>query len=91
MRVVADQRLAGAHVAHDVAHRVDDDLVKADLFHLGFDAADEALLAAALARDGDKLAQKFCHVGAVALGRRLNLRKIHCRFLLADCLFIFGA
>ena len=56
MGVVADERFAAAHVAENVAHRVDLHLVKSDLFHLLRDAVDYALFAAALAGDSHEVA-----------------------------------
>ena len=64
-----------AHPADDVSELVKLDLVIAQLFHLGGDALDDALFLAGLGRDGDHVAQEFCHIGLVAFGRFLIASK----------------
>ena len=72
-----DDPVAGSHPAQDVALAVDLHLIKAQLLHLGGDAADDALLAAALAGDGHKIPQEAGHVCPVAFRRLLDRFKIH--------------
>lgn len=77
-----DQVRAVADIAQHVAHGVDLDLVKADLLHLLLDAQHDALFIAALARDGDHVAQELTHLGLVLVGLLQHHFK---RNLLAHC------
>lgn len=62
-------------IAQDVAHGVDLDLVETDLFHFLLDAQHDFLFVAALAGDGNHVAQEACHVGLVMLGPSHDLFK----------------
>ena len=76
-----DDVLAVADVAEDVAHRVDFDLVKSDLFHFLFDAQNDFFFVARFAGDRDHVAQKLGHVGTVGLGFLEDLFKFHHKLL----------
>jgi len=86
--VDGDDLVAAAHPADDVSELVKLDLVIAQLFHLGGDALDDALFLAGLGRNGDHVAQEFCHIGAVAFGSFLDCIKVHkmgASYNLNDC------
>ena len=82
MAIVGNDTGAVAHPAQNVALRVDLHLVEAHLFHLGGNAPDDALLAAALAGDGDQVPQKPGHIRLIALGGSFDRFKIHIPCLL---------
>ena len=86
MAVKGDQTGAVAHVTQGVALGVDLGPVKAQLVHFFDGAADDALLLAALAGDGDQIPQELGHVGQIVLGGLLDLFKIHGSVLLFDLL-----
>ena len=75
--VDGDDFVARAHPADDIAERVDLNLVVAEFFHLFLDAHDNALFLAALAGNGDHIAQKTGHIGAVGLCGFFDGFKIH--------------
>ena len=68
MPVERDDLFTLTHPAQRVALGIDLRPVEAELFHLGDGAADHALLIAALARNGDQIAQKTGHCGQIGLG-----------------------
>ena len=63
------------NIALDVAHRIDDDFVESDLFHLLFDAQNDLALLARFTRDADHVAKELRHFGAIRLRFLLRWRK----------------
>ena len=87
MGIDSDDLIALAHPADDIAQSIDFNLVVAQLFHLGFNAHDNALFLAALAGDADHVTEEAAHVGTVAFRSFLDQFKIHV-YSLQKILFI---
>ncbi|MPM74515.1 hypothetical protein SDC9_121503 [bioreactor metagenome] len=77
MGVIGDDLFTVTHPAQNVSLAVDLHLVKAHLFHLGGNTADDALFFAALAGNGDQVPQESGHIGLVAFGGGFDCIKIH--------------
>ncbi len=77
--VKADQRLAGAHEAHDISLGIHLHLIKANLLHLRLDGGHMCSLLSGLARilhDGTK---ECGHIRLIALGCCLDLLQLFLR------------
>ena len=79
--VDGDDLVAIADPADDVAELVELNLVIAELVHFLGNALDDALLLAALAGDGDHVAQELGHVSLIALCGLFDRFEIHCSYL----------
>src|SRR5207248_292279 len=70
VRVDGDQARPGADLHEEIAKAVDPDFVgRAKLLDFLFDAVDDVLFGAAVAFDGDDVAEEGDHVGFVLLGK----------------------
>ena len=75
--VERDDLVARAHPADDVAELVELDLIVAELLHFLGNAVGDALFLAALAGNGDHVAQETGHVRLIALSSLFDRFKIH--------------
>ena len=75
--VERDDLVARAHPADDVAELVELDLIVAKLLHFLGNAVGDALFLAALAGNGDHVAQETGHVRLIALSSLFDRFKIH--------------